>query len=99
MLQVKICISLKEGVADPQGITIKNALNSLGYQGVGKVRMGKYLQLKLNVKDEKEARREIEDMCKKLLVNPVIENYTYEIQDIGKGSKGSREAQSLRSFW
>ncbi len=99
MLQVKICISLKEGVADPQGITIKNALNSLGYQGVGKVRMGKYLQLKLNVKDEKEARREVEDMCKKLLVNPVIENYTYEIQDIGKGSKGSREAQSLRSFW
>jgi len=96
MFKVKIYISLKEGVADPQGITIKNALNSLGYQGVGKVRMGKYLQLKLNVKDEKEARREIEDMCRKLLVNPVIENYTYEIQDIGKGS---REAQSLRSFW
>lgn len=80
MFKVKIYISLKEGVADPQGITIKNALNSLGYQGVGKVRMGKYLQLKLNVKDEKEARREIEDMCRKLLVNPVIENYDYEIK-------------------
>ena len=81
MFKVKIYISLKEGVADPQGITIKNALNSLGYQGVGKVRMGKYLQLKLNVKDEKEARREIEDMCRKLLVNPVIENYDYEIKE------------------
>ena len=80
MFKVKIYISLKEGVADPQGITIKNALNSLGYQGVGKVRMGKYLQLKLNAKDEKEARREIEDMCRKLLVNPVIENYDYEIK-------------------
>ena len=81
MLQVKIYISLKEGVADPQGITIKNALNSLGYQGVGKVRMGKYLQLKLNVKDGKEAKREIDDMCRKLLVNPVIENYDYEIKE------------------
>jgi len=81
MFKVKIYISLKEGVADPQGITIKNALNSLGYQGVGKVRMGKYLQLKLNVKDEKEARREIEDMCRELLVNPVIENYDYEIKE------------------
>jgi phosphoribosylformylglycinamidine synthase len=80
MFKVKIYISLKEGVADPQGITIKNALNSLGYQGVGKVRMGKYLQLKLNVKDVKEARKEIEDMCRKLLVNPVIENYDYEIK-------------------
>jgi len=81
MFQVKIYISLKEGVADPQGITIKNALHSLGYQGVGKVRMGKYLQIKLNVKDKKEVKKEIEDMCKKLLVNPVIENYDYEIEE------------------
>ena len=81
MFQVKIYVSLKEGVADPQGITIKNALYSLGYQGVGKVRMGKYMQLKLNVKDKKEVKKEIEDMCKKLLVNPVIENYDYEIEE------------------
>ena len=81
MFQIKIYVSLKEGVADPQGITIKNALDSLGYQGVGKVRMGKYLQVQLDIKDKKEVKREIEDMCKKLLVNPVIENYEYEIEE------------------
>jgi len=81
MFKVKIYISLKEGVADPQGTTIKSALNSLGYQGIGKVRMGKYLQIELNVKDKKEVKGEIEDMCKKLLVNPVIEDYDYEVEE------------------
>ena len=81
MFKVKIYISLKKGVADPQGTTIKSALNSLGYQGIGKVRMGKYMQVELNVKDKKEARGEVVDMCKKLLVNPVIEDYDYEVEE------------------
>lgn len=82
MLKVNIYISLKEGVADPQGATIKHALDSLGYQGVGRVRTGKYFQIELDIVDKKRARAQIEDMCKKILVNPVIENFEYRIEEI-----------------
>jgi len=82
MFKIKIYISLKEGVADPQGATIKHALDSLGYQGVEKVRVGKYLELKLNLQDGKKIEEQIEDMCKKILVNPVIENFEYKIEKI-----------------
>ena len=79
MLRAKIFVTLKNGVVDPQGITIKGALESLGYKGIASVRLGKYIQVELNTRDEKEAEKDIEEMCKKLLANPVIENYEYEI--------------------
>jgi len=82
MFRVKIYIRLKEGVADPQGATIKHALDSLGYQGITKVKTGKYLQIQLNIQEKKKIKQQIEDMCKKILVNPVIENYEYEIEEI-----------------
>lgn len=80
MLRVKIFITLKNGVVDPQGITIKGALESLGYEGITNVRLGKYIQMELNWKSGKEAEKDIEEMCQKLLANPVIENYRYEIE-------------------
>lgn len=80
MFRVKIYIRLKEGVADPQGATIKHALDSLGYQGITKVKTGKYLQIQLNIEKEK-IEQQIGDMCKKILVNPVIEDYEYEIEE------------------
>jgi len=82
MFKVKIYISLKEGVADPQGATIKHALDSLGYEGVGGVKTGKYFQIEMNVEDKKEVREQIEDMCRKILVNPVIENYEYKVEEV-----------------
>ncbi|MBE0477833.1 phosphoribosylformylglycinamidine synthase subunit PurS [Candidatus Aerophobetes bacterium] len=82
MFKVKIYINLKEGVADPQGATIKHALDSIGYQKIGKVKTGKYLQLELDMHDKNKAREQIEDMCQKILVNPVIENYEYQIEEI-----------------
>lgn len=82
MFKVKIYITLKEGVADPQGATIKHALDSLGYRGVERVRTGKYLELNLNLENEEELREQIEDMCKKILVNPVIENFEYKVEEI-----------------
>jgi len=82
MFNAKIYISLKEGVSDPQGVTIKHALDSLGYKGVKKVKTGKYLQVELEIDDKEKVKEEIEDMCKKILVNPVIENYTYKIEEI-----------------
>ncbi len=80
-MQVKIFITLKNGVVDPQGITIKGALESLGYQGIVNIRLGKYIKMELNTKDRREAEKEIEEMCGKLLANPVIENYRYEISE------------------
>ena len=80
MLRAKILVTLKNGVVDPQGVTIKGALESLGHQDIANVRLGKYIQLELNREKGKEAEKEIEEMCQKLLANPVIEDYRYEIE-------------------
>ncbi len=79
-MQVKIFITLKNGVVDPQGITIKGALQSSGYQGIANIRLGKYIQMEMNSKSREEAEKDIEEICGKLLANPVIENYRYEIE-------------------
>ncbi len=79
MFEAKIYITFKEGVVDPQGITIKGALESLGYKGISDVRMGKYIQMKLNTQDKEKAESDLKEMCVKLLANPVIEDYRYEI--------------------
>ncbi len=79
-MQVKIFVTLKNGVVDPQGITIKGALESLGYEGIRNVRLGKYVQMELNSRSREEAEKDIKEMCDKLLANPVIENYRYEIE-------------------
>jgi len=82
VFQVKIYITLKEGVADPQGVTIKHALDSLGYEEVKEVRTGKFFQLKIASKNKDEVKEKVRSMCEKILVNPVIENYEYRIEEI-----------------
>lgn len=79
MLEVRIYISLKESILDPQGMTILEALHTLNFKEVEKVRMGKYLQLWINTDKKEEAKEKVEAMCKQLLVNEVIETYHYEI--------------------
>jgi phosphoribosylformylglycinamidine synthase PurS subunit len=79
-MRVRIKVTLKSGVLDPQGKAIQNALGALGFTGVNDVRQGKYIELDLAATDEAAARRQVERMCKELLANPVIENYAYEIQ-------------------
>ena len=71
----KIHITLKKDVLDPQGSVIANSLKSLGFDGVQDVRQGKYIEIDLNETDEKKSHNIIEDMCKKLLVNLIIEEY------------------------
>ena len=78
-MKARITITLKTGVLDPQGKAIQNALGSLGFKGVGEVRQGKYIEVDLAAKNEAAARAEVERMCKELLANTVIENYSYEI--------------------
>jgi phosphoribosylformylglycinamidine synthase len=68
-------VMLKEGISDPQGATIERALPALGYEGVSGVRVGKRIRLEIDATDESEARTKIEEMCARLLANPVIESY------------------------
>jgi phosphoribosylformylglycinamidine synthase len=78
-MRARIRITLKHGVLDPQGKAIENALASLGFKGVNEVRQGKYIEVDLAETDEGKAREQVEQICKDLLANTVIENYAYEL--------------------
>lgn len=82
-MKATICITLKSGLLDAQGKTIKSALESLGFKGIQDIRIGKYIELELSGTKAASAKQEVERMCKKLLANPVVE--TYHIQ-LAKGS-------------
>lgn len=82
MYLAKVYISLKPTVNDPQGLIIKGALHNLGFRDVISVRAGKYIEVKINQDDEDEARGQADQMCRKLLANPVIENYSFELFNI-----------------
>jgi phosphoribosylformylglycinamidine synthase subunit PurS len=78
-MKAKIYVTLKPGVLDPQGKAIEGGLHSLGFSSVGEVRQGKYIELETTETDAAKARAQIEDMCKALLANTVIENYRIEL--------------------
>lgn len=78
-MKARIKITLKNGVLDPQGKAIQNALGALGFEGVNDVRQGKYIELDLTGLAEDKARAEVDRMCRDLLANTVIENYSYEL--------------------
>jgi phosphoribosylformylglycinamidine synthase PurS subunit len=71
--------SLRPGVADPQGATIERSLPALGFEGVSRVRVGKAFRFVLDSADEATARAEVDDMCRRFLTNPVIEDCTASI--------------------
>jgi phosphoribosylformylglycinamidine synthase subunit PurS len=78
-------VTLKPVVNDPPGLAIRDALHNLGYDGVESVRSGKHLQVYLNAGSDGEARQLVDDMCRRLLANPVIEDYTFDVQPVGAG--------------
>ena len=78
-MKARVHITLKNGVLDPQGKAIQHALDALGFNGVDDVRQGKYIELDLAETDKAAAEANVEEMCKKLLSNMVIENYTIDI--------------------
>jgi len=82
MIQATVYVTLKPSVLDPEGETLKHALHSLGYPEVSEVRLGKYMQIKLQGNNLHEAQSKLEEMCAKLLANPVIEDYHIEINSI-----------------
>lgn len=78
-MKARIRITLKNGVLDPQGKAIQNALTGLGFKGIEEVRQGKYIEVDLAATDEAAARAEVERMCQELLANTVIEDYAFEL--------------------
>ncbi|WP_181347917.1 phosphoribosylformylglycinamidine synthase subunit PurS [Thalassobacillus sp. CUG 92003] len=80
MHKVKVYITLKEGVLDPQGKAVQNSLHALEYDNVADVRVGKYMEVLLN--DEGNLDAQVDEMCDRLLANPVIEDYSYMIEEV-----------------
>ncbi len=76
----RVYVTLKPVVNDPQGLTIRGALHSLGFAGVADVRAGKYLEVRLDAANEDEAATAVTSMCQKLLANPVLEEFRFEIE-------------------
>ena len=79
-MKATITVMPKRTVLDPQGKTVKHALESLGFQGVKDVRIGKFIEVELGDADPATVRQQIDEACHKLLSNPVIEEYSFEIQ-------------------
>jgi len=75
----RVDVMLKPGISDPQGQTIEKALPVLGYEGVTGVRVGKRIQLEVDASDADAAKTKVEEMCERLLANPVIESYEVSI--------------------
>jgi len=80
-MRVKIFISLKQGVLDPQGKAIERSLHALGYGEVRDARAGKFIELEIDARSRAEVELRIREMCDKLLANTVIEDYRFEIQE------------------
>jgi phosphoribosylformylglycinamidine synthase len=83
-LIARIVVTPKPVVNDPQGITVKQGLATLGFREVSDVRVGKYIEVSLEASSEHEARQRVESMCQQLLANHVIEDYHFEIEPDGR---------------
>ena len=80
MFLARVYVTLKPTVNDPQGLTIRGALHSLGFESVQGVRAGKYIEITLDAEDESEADAQVTEMCRKLLANPVIEDFRFGLE-------------------
>jgi phosphoribosylformylglycinamidine synthase len=78
-MKARVFVRLKEGILDPQGAAVQRALEGLGYREVRTLRVGKVLELELAAPDSRQARTRLEEMCNRLLANPVTEDFTVEI--------------------
>ena len=81
-IHAEIFVSLKPTVSDPQGLTISSGLKRLGFSDIQDVRAGKYFEVTFDAESEEEAKNSLDEMCSKLLSNPVIEDYRFQISEI-----------------
>ena len=75
----RVVVTLKPVVNDPQGLAVTDGLHNLGYAGVESTRVGKYIEVRLRAADEATARAQVDEMCRRLLSNPVIESYRFDL--------------------
>ena len=80
-MKVKVKVVLKDGILDPQGKAVLHAINDLKFKGVNDVRIGKYIELIFDGLEKSQVESEIQEICQKLLANPVMENFEYEIEE------------------
>ena len=80
-MKARIKVSLKKNILDPQGKAVLHAINELKYSDVNDVRIGKYIEIEFNETDKNTVLKETEEICKKLLSNPIMENFEYEIEE------------------
>ncbi len=80
MLKAIVTVMLKKGIFDPQGRAVQNGLDSIGFDNIKSVRVGKVLEIDLDTNDLKSAETSVHDMCDKMLANPVVESYNFEIK-------------------
>lgn len=78
-MKATVYVTIRQNVLDPQGKAVRDALGTLGFSEVKDVRIGKYMELELATEDRAEAEARIREMCEKLLANPVIEDYRFEL--------------------
>ena len=74
-MKIKVIVTLKKSVLDPQGTVIQQTLDGMGFNNINNIRQGKFFEIDIDEKDQKKAEEKVEDMCKKLLTNLVIEDY------------------------
>ena len=82
MFEARVVVRLKLGVNDPQGQVIRGSLHQLGFSGVDELRVGKHIVLRLDETDRKTAERRVAEMCGRLLANPIIEEYEFELEQV-----------------
>jgi len=79
-LLVKVFVTPRKGILDPQGRAVEHSLRSLGFKGVSNVQIGKYIVFQLSARSAADAREQVQKMCERLLANPLIEDYTFEVE-------------------
>ena len=80
MFLARVYVTLKPTVNDPQGLTVRGGLHSLGFSSVQSVRAGKYMEIRVDAPDRASAEAQVNEMCQKLLANPVIEDFRFELE-------------------
>ena len=78
----KVTITLRKSILDPQGKAVHHAVESLGMNSVREVRIGKYIEMKVDIDSEEDAKKVTEEACKKLLANPVMEDFTFSVEEL-----------------
>ena len=81
MFLARVYVTLRPTVNDPQGLTIRSGLHSLGFTSVASVRAGKYMEIRIEAPDRATAEAQLDEMCRKLLANPVIEDFRFELEE------------------